>query len=292
MRIAMSGASGMIGHALAAHFETAGHTVVPLVRRQAGPGEIAWDPYKPLAPSALGGIGAVVHLAGAPIAQRWTPEHKKRIRSSRVEGTRHLAQAVAAMKEPAPMLSMSAEGYYGDQGDALLGEESDPGDSFLAEVCQAWEAAADPLRDVGGRVVHPRLGLVMARQGGALARMLVPFKLGLGGPIGSGQQWWTWIAFTDTIRALAHVLDSSLVGPVNVAGPEPLRNRDFVKELGRALHRPARMPLPSFAVKALFGEMGEEILLTGHRLDTTRLRDSGFVWSYPELSVALQHELP
>lgn len=289
MRIAITGASGLIGSALVPALESDGHEVLRLVRREAEePGEVSWDPESGIVDTAaLGGIGAVVHLAGESIGQRWTSATKQRVLDSRVSGTRAIAQAVATL-DPTPVLvSASAIGYYGNRGDETLTESSPRGTGFLADVVEAWEQAAQPARDAGARVVHLRQGIVLARRGGALQRLLTPFKLGVGGRVGSGRQWWSWIGLEDVVRAYQFVLEAQVEGPVNLTAPNPATNADLVKALGRALGRPAVLPLPSFAVSIAFGQMGREMLLEGQRVLPERLTEAGFTFAHPSLDEAL-----
>jgi uncharacterized protein (TIGR01777 family) len=289
MRIAVTGATGLIGSALVPVLRAADHEVVTLVRRTpAGPAEVAWDPIAgAVDDSGLAGVDAVVHLAGFNLGTRWTISKKRQIRDSRVNGTRLIAEAAARLTPPATLVCASAIGFYGERGDEVLAEDAARGSGFLADVVAEWEAAADPARDAGVRVVHLRQGLVLAPGGGALARLLLPFRLGLGGPVGSGRQWWSWVAIDDVVRAYVHALEHPLAGPVNVTAPEPVRNIDFVKALGRALHRPAFAPFPAIAVRALLGEMGEELLLTSQRVLPTRLEDDGFAFTHRSLDSAL-----
>ncbi len=265
-----------------------------MVRRDAGPGEIHWDPESGTVDAAkMEGLHGVVHLAGESINQRWTPEAQDRIRTSRVRGTRVLCDALAGLELPPRVLvSASAIGFYGNGGDEEFTEKSVQGEGFLASVCAAWEKAADPARKAGIRVVHPRFGIVLSKDGGALKQMLPPFKMGLGGPVGSGRQWMSWIALDDLTALLEHALTrESMEGRFNAVAPNPARNRDFMKALGKQLHRPAFMPLPAFAAKAMFGKMGEELLLWGQRVDSTRITRHGFRFEYPELPVALHQAL-
>jgi hypothetical protein len=293
LRIAVTGASGLIGTQLCAFLTTGGHTVLRLVRREAGPGEVHWDPARNVDAAALEGVDAVIHLAGESVASgRWTPALKDRILKSRTEGTRTLASALATLdKKPRVFLSASAIGYYGDTGDTLADESSPTGKGFLAEVCKAWEGAADPARLAGIPVVHPRIGVVLSGAGGALAQMRTPFAMGVGGPVGGGQQWLSWIAMDDTIGALHHLLHAGLEGPVNLVSPNPVRQAEFAKLLGKVLRRPAFLPLPAAAVRAIFGEMGQDVLLNGQRVAPTRLQASGFKFLREDLEGALRFEL-
>jgi hypothetical protein len=238
-------------------------------------------------------VDAVVHLAGESIMGRWTESKKRRIRESRAVGTRKLAESLAALPKPPRVFAVaSAIGFYGDRGDETLTEDSASGSNFLADVCREWESAADPLRSRGARIAHMRFGVVLGKGGGALAQMLLPFRLGLGGPTGSGRQWMSWITRADVASAVAHVLRTdSLAGPVNFTAPAPARNADFAKALGRALRRPAVFPLPSFAVRLAFGQMGDELLLASARVDPARLLASGFRFDSPALPPALERVL-
>ncbi|HXF06211.1 MAG TPA: TIGR01777 family oxidoreductase [Blastocatellia bacterium] len=296
MNILVSGSSGFIGSALVAALRAGDHRVVRLVRPQSkadGP-VVRWDPDTGTIDRAgLEGIEAVIHLAGASIAERWTPEHKTRIRESRVRGTRLLSEALAEQaRPPGVLICASATGYYGHRGDEWLTEESPPGTGFLADVCQQWEAAAEPARQRGIRVVNLRIGIVLGRQGGALARMLLPFRLGLGGTIGCGRQYWSWIALDDLVSAFLHALvTDSLSGPVNVVSPVPVTNREFTRTLGRVLARPTVFPLPAPVARFLLGEMADELLLASARVRPVRLLESGFQFRYPDLESALRHLL-
>ncbi len=291
--IAVSGGGGLVGRAVVEALGAAGHTVRTLVRRAArAPHEIAWDPAAGTADAAgLEGLDAIIHLAGEPIAQRWTPAAKAAIRDSRVAGTATLARALAGLvRPPATWLCASAVGFYGDTGDAWVDESSPPGAGFLAEVCQAWEAAARPAVDAGMRVVHLRLGVVLGAGGGALARLLPPFRAGLGGPVGGGRQYLAWVAKDDVVGATLHALATpALVGPVNVTAPTPVTSRDFARTLGRVLHRPAIVPAPAFALRLMFGEMADEALLVGQRVRPARLLASGFRFALEDLEPALRH---
>lgn len=295
MKVLVSGSTGFIGSELVPTLERAGHEVVRLVRGKGQPG-IAWDPTAgTLDRQALeaAGIEGVVHLAGENVAAaRWTPEQKRKIRDSRVLGTRLLSEALAGLANPPRvMLSASAVGYYGDRGDEVLTEDSAPGSDFLAEVCVAWEAAAEPARAAGIRVVHPRIGFVLSGAGGPLAKMLTPFRMGAGGPFGSGRQWMPWISIEDVIGAMARALSSeALFGPVNLVSPQPVRNADFARTLGHVLGRPALVPAPAFALKLLLGELSEAVL-AGQRVEPARLKAAGFGFRHPELEGALRQLL-
>jgi uncharacterized protein (TIGR01777 family) len=294
MRIAVSGSSGLIGSALVPALRGAGHEVVRLVRRvPGGPDEVRWDPVSgAIDSSALEGIDAAVNVAGYNLGRRWTEARKRTILESRVDSTRVLAETLASLTHrPQVLVCASAIGYYGDRGDEILTEAASPGTGFLTDVVTAWEAAADPARTVGIRVAHLRQGLVLTASGGALRRLLIPARLGLAGRIGSGRQWWSWVALDDVVRAYLHVLERPLAGPVNVAAPDPRRNADFVKELGRAIHRPTFAPFPTAAVRLVFGEMGEEVLLKGQRVESAALAADGFVFQQPSLAGALTSAL-
>jgi uncharacterized protein len=293
MRIAITGASGLIGSALEPALLERGHDVVRLVRRApVGANEIRWDPAgAELDIAALEGVGAIVHLAGENIGQRWTAERRREVLASRLDGTTLVAEAVAALDPRPVLLCASAVGFYGQRGDTVLTESAPQGEGFLADVVQAWESAAGLARDAGARVVHYRQAPILARREGMLQRMLLPFRLGLGGRVGSGDQWWSWVAIDDIVAGYVFALDHPVEGVFNLASPEPLRNRDFVRTLGRALHRPTVFPLPATAVKLVWGDMGEEFLLGGQRAVPERLLDAGFAFAYPTLDRALEHVL-
>jgi len=292
MKILVSGSTGLVGSALVPFLLTGGHQVARLVRSQptAG-GEVPWDPAAGrLEATNLEGLDAVVHLAGERITGRWTAAKKARIRSSRVQGTRLLAETLA--RPPKTLVCASAIGYYGHRGDELLREESPPGAGFLAEVCREWEAAARPAAEKGIRVVQLRIGVVLSAAGGALALMLTPFKLGLGGRVGTGQQYMSWIALDDLAGIIQHALaNESLRGPVNAVAPRAITNREFTKTLGRVLGRPTIFPMPAFAARLAFGQMADELLLASARVEPTRLIASGYKFRTPELEAALRHLL-
>ena len=290
----VSGASGLIGSALVPALEAAGHDVLRLVRRDArGASEVAWDPAAGTVDAArLAGVDAAVSLSGANLNRRWTAARKREIRDSRVSSTSLLARTLAEL-EPRPLVFVSAGGcgIYGDRGDEVLTEESELGTGFLADVGRAWEAAAEPARAAGLRVVSFRQGMVLTRDGGALRQMLLPFKLGVGGRVASGRQWWSWVSLDDLVASYLFVLESELAGPVNLASPSPATSEAFAKALGRALHRPAVLPVPAFTIKVLFGERGEAVVLEGQRTLPARLLDAGFRFSYADLDAALERAL-
>ncbi|HEX2780512.1 MAG TPA: TIGR01777 family oxidoreductase [Gemmatimonadaceae bacterium] len=293
LRIAITGATGFLGRALVARLAARGHSPVPITRHRDGAGRdaILWDPERgELHPQALAGIDAVVHLAGENLAQRWTDEAKRKIRDSRVKSTELLARTIAAMERaPRTWLSGSAVGIYGDRGDELLDESSPRGQGFLADVATAWENATAGAKRGDVRIVHLRTGLVLDESGGALAKMLPPFRLGLGGRIGSGQQILSWIALDDWTRAVEHLLGAGQTsGPVNLVAPTPVSNADFAHALGHALGRPALIPIPETAVRLAFGEMGEATLLASQRVVPTRLLGSGFGFEYETIDAALE----
>jgi len=290
--IAVTGASGFIGSAVAAVCAAEGHRVLRLVRRPAETDhEVAWDPDGgQIDADKLEGVDAVVHLAGESIAGgRWNAERKARIRQSRVKGTRLLAGTLARLSaKPRVLVSGSAMGVYGDRGDEVLTETSLPGTGFLAEVGQAWESSADSARCAGIRVVHPRFGMVIHPSGGALEKMLTPFRMGLGGHLGNGQQWMSWISRDDAIAVIrAAISDESLSGPVNATSPNPVRNAEFTRLLGAALHRPAVAAVPSFALELMFGELAREALLASQRMMPARLHELGFSFEHPDLGPLL-----
>lgn len=300
MLVAVTGSTGLVGGALAPRLAAGGHRVVRLVRSTTTallPGEraVSWDPDAGAIDSTgLVGVDAVVHLAGESIASgRWTEARKRRIRASRVGSTRLLAEALARLARPPRVLvAASATGYYGDRGDLVLREDSAPGSGFLAGVCREWEAAAEPAARRGIRVVHLRIGLVLSRDGGALAALLTPFRLGAGGPVGSGAQWWSWITLDDLLGAILHALATEpLAGPVNAVAPNPVTNREFAKTLGRVLRRPALLPLPAFAARLVLGEMAGALLLASARVVPARLQATGYAFREPALEGALRREL-
>lgn len=294
MRIALSGASGLVGSYFSTLAQEQGHHIVPMVRDTEQEG-IYWSvTEQALDAAALRDIDAVVHLAGENIGSgRWTSEKKRRIMDSRVKGTALIARSLASMDNgPGHFICASAVGYYGDRGDEWLTEDSEAGQGFLADVCRHWEAAADPARDTC-RVVHTRLGPILSAGGGALEKMLTPFKLGFGGRLGKGDQYFSWVALHDVARALVRIIDDvELEGPVNVVGPQPVRNKEFSKILGQVLSRPAVMPAPAPALKlALGAERAKELLLFSQRVRPQKLSDQGFEFTYSTAEAALSQIL-
>ncbi len=297
LRIAVTGSSGLIGTRLAAFLAACGHHVRRVVRRPPDPDadEISWDPLTGrIDAAALQETDCVVHLAGHNVAAgRWTQARKDAIRTSRVVGTRLLSAALAKLANPPrALIAASAVGYYGDRGDETLTEDSPPGTGFLADVCRQWEAATGPAKQAGIRVVNLRIGVVLSAVGGALARMLSPFRLGVGGVVGSGQQYMSWITLNDLVAAAHHlIVNDDVSGPANAVSPNPVTNREFTKTLGGVLHRPTIFPLPASVVRLLFGEMGQALLLAGARVRPTKLQAAGFEFSHPHVEDALRHEL-
>jgi hypothetical protein len=294
MRILLTGSTGLIGRALLTFLAADGHKVVCLTRSPATGRHVLWNPDAgTIEPEDLEDFEAVVHLAGEPIVGRWTPKKKARILESRVKGTRLLCETLARVRDrPRVLVSASAIGYYGDRGDQVLNEESSAGSLFLSEVTKAWEAATEPAARSGIRVVNLRIGFILSKAGGGLATMLTPFKLGMGGRVGSGRQYLSWIAIDDVVGAISHaILSDSLRGPVNAVAPHPVTNREFTKTLGRVLWRPTIFPLPAFAVRLVFGEMAENLLLASAQVEPARLLASGYEFRFPELKGALRHVL-
>jgi len=297
VRVALTGGSGLIGGAVTAALEAEGHDVIHLVRppRRAAEGQVAWDPIAgTIDAGGLEGLDAVVHLAGEPTtAWRWTAAKKRRIYASRVDGTRLLAETLAVLQfRPRVFVSYSAVGYYGDRGDEVLREDSSPGSSFLAKVATDWEAAAHPAAGREIRVVHLRGAPVVAGHSAFLTRQAPAFKLGLGGPLGSGRQWWPWVALEDVVGVVRHVLArDDLRGPINVVAPEQCTNLKFARTLGRVLGRPALLPMPSPVLRAMMGEIADEMLLASQRVEPARLIASGYHFHFPMLEHALRHAL-
>ena len=300
MLVAVTGASGLIGTALTRRLEAEGHQVLRLTRsRPTGPGQVRWDPAAGrLDPDALAKADAVVHLAGAGIGDklRWTAKVKREILTSRVEGTSLVARTMAELAEggggPRVLVSASGSHYYGDRGDEVLTEASGPGEGFLAGVVRQWEAAADPARAAGLRVVHLRTGPVQDASGAGLPKQVLMFRLGLGGRFGSGRQWLSWIALDDIAGAYLHALTrDDLAGPVNAAAPNPVTNAEFTTTLARVLHRPAVLHVPAFAPRLVLGEFADEMLFTSIRARPARLQATGYRFRFPELEPALRHTL-
>ena len=298
MKILVTGSSGLIGSALAQHFTENGCPVIRLVRGSTprASGDLGWDPDSgQLEESQIEGFDAVVHLAGKNIASgRWTPAMKAEIRASRVRSTRMLCEALRKLERPPKVLaSASSIGIYGNRGAEMLTEADSAGTGFLAEVTKEWEASTKPAAEKGIRVIHLRFGVVLSLRGGALARMLPPFKMGLGGALGTGEQYWSWIAIHDAVRAIHHALvTDSLVGPVNIVSPAPVTNLDFTLDLGAALRRPAFLKVPAFAARLAFGEMADEALLASTRVFPAKLRSNGFTFQHQDLPEALRSLLP
>ena len=297
LTVAMTGASGLVGTELSGLLRSLGHSVVPITRKSSGSNgdAIVWDPARGvLNPRQLESVNAIMHLAGENIAAgRWTAALKERIRKSRVEGTRALVQSLAGLQHrPQTLVCASAIGYYGDRGDEVLTESSAAGSGFLAEVCSAWETEAMAAANMDMRVVCLRIGVVLSPKGGALAKMLLPFKLGVGGVIGSGKQHWSWIGMNDLVRAIAFCVESENIrGPVNAVSPQALNNYDFTKTLGAILHRPTVFPMPAFVAKLMLGEMAEALLLSSARVIPEKLQAHGFQFAQPDLKSCLEHEL-
>lgn len=289
-RVAISGASGLIGSALSTFLRSRGDEVVHLVRRQPSTKhEIGWDPAsRTLDPGDLSGLTAVVHLAGAGVgAHRWTAAYKQEILDSRVDGTATIATALADLGEPVALVSGSAIGVYGDRGEQILTEDSEPGTGFLADVVRAWEAATEPAQDAGLRVVHARTGLVLTPHGGAMERVLPLARLGLAGPLGSGHQYWSWITLHDEVRALAHLVDQKISGTVNLVSTQPMRQSEVMKALGAVLGRPALLPAPTLALKVILGEFAGDVLSSARILPSV-LTASGFVFDHDTIDSAMR----
>ena len=298
MRILMTGGSGLIGRETTSRLAAEGHSVSQLVRRAPkGDGEIAWTPGVELQPETLKDVDAIVNLAGRTVAGRWTDRAKAEIRESRIPSTAALARSIAASFKlygtPATFLSASAIGYYGSRGDETLTEDSKPGHGFLCDVTREWEAATSAAREAGVRVVTPRIAVVLSPQGGALAKMLTPFRLGLGGHIGTGRQWWSWITLDDLVSVLTFAItDQRVQGAVNATSPSPVTNSEFTKALGQVLRRPAIFPVPASVARLIFSGGGaEEMLLSSQRVAPEKLRQLGFEFRDPELKSALKRML-
>jgi len=290
-KVLVSGSSGLIGSALLPVLQANGYEVTRLVRQGASAaGQISWNPSQPIAPEAVSGFGAVVHLAGESIVGRWTSAKKQRITESRVGPLHRLAQALAASPQPPrTLVCASAVGFYGSRGDELLPEDSPPGKGFAADLCQQWEAAPQPAADAGLRLANMRFGVVLSSHGGALAKMLPPFRMGLGGRVGDGRQWMPWIDISDVAGAILHVLNNdTLRGPVNVVSPNPVTNAEFTKVLASVLSRPAIFPMPAFAARLAFGQMADELLMASQRVVPAKLLASGYVFRRPDLRTSLR----
>ena len=293
MKILISGSTGLLGTALIRALLAQGHQVTRMLRRSGAYSEpaVMWNPAEgALDPSACESFDGVFNLAGENIAKRWSAAQKAKIVNSRVQSTTLLSSTLAKLRKPPRVLvSASAVGYYGDRGGEILREDSGPGTGFLAETSVAWENAAQPAAQAGIRVVHPRFGLVLTTQGGALQKMLLPFKMGVGGVIGSGKQYWSWITLDDVIGGMLHLLlTESLRGGVNLVAPNCVTNREFTKALGRALSRPTIFPVPAFAARLLLGEMADGLLLSSARIEPTQLTASGYKFRHVEIEAALQ----
>jgi len=294
MDVLISGATGLIGSALTPELEARGHKIRRLTRTPRLERDISWNPEAGVIEGDISGTEAVVHLAGESIAEgRWTEEKKRRILESRQKGTRLLAERVAGLSDPpSVMVSVSATGYYGNRGNELLTEESEPGDLFLSKVCREWEAAAEPAREAGVRVVHPRFGIVLTTEGGALGTTLPIFKLGGGGKIGSGRQYWSWVSLDDVIGAIVHALETDdLSGPVNVVTPGPPTNSEYTRVLGKVLNRPTLFTVPAPAARVMLGEIADELLLASARVEPVRLQETGYSFHHPELETTLRYLL-
>lgn len=295
-RILLTGASGLIGKALASSFPP-GTDVIRLVRGvPKNAGEISWTPRSPVPPALVSGYDAVIHLAGETVMGRWTDEKKKAIRESRVLGTTNLASALAQVRtdaKPRVLICASAVGFYGNRGDEVMHEDCPGGPGFLPEVCREWEQASRIAADAGIRTVNVRIGLVLSPRGGALGSMRTPFKLGLGGRIGSGQQWWSWIHLDDIVGGIHHAMRAeSMAGPVNLVAPNPVRNEDFARVLASVLRRPAFFPVPEFALRLALGKMAaEELLLASQRIAPGKLKSSGYAFRFEDLRGALENLL-
>ena len=295
MKILVTGASGMVGTALLRLLSSTGHESVPVSRKKEHGGSIFWNPSKgEIDSQSMEGFDAAVHLAGESIVGgRWTTAQKQRIRDSRVLGTRLLSESLARLTRPPQVLvSASAIGYYGNRGSEILREDSSPGQGFLADVCRQWEASTDPATRQGLRVVHTRFGIILSANGGALAKMLTPFKLGVGGRIGSGQQYMSWISLDDACGVILHAIEAgSLHGPVNTVSPSPVTNQEFTRVLGKVLSRPSIFPLPAFVARVALGEMAEELLLYSARVEPAKLRATRYAFRHKDLEETLKYLL-
>ncbi len=292
MRIGITGAGGLIGRALSRSLKSDGHEIVRIGRyRPSNPPDVPWSiPHGWLPPVGMEGLDAVIHLAGEPIVGRWTPEKKRAIRYSRVEGTRLLSATLAALQEkPRVLISASAIGIYGNRGDEILDENSPAGSGFLAQVGREWEAATQPAERADIRVAHARLGVVLSPEGGALKQMLPIFRLGLGGRLGNGRQWMSWVSLPEVVGIIRFLMErEDADGPVNVVATQPVTNRQFTRTLAHVLKRPAVFPVPGFMVRRMFGELADEALLASQRVQPARLQSMGYAFLHPELTTALQ----
>ena len=288
MKVAVTGASGLIGSALVSELENRGDQVLRIGRTARQEGDIVWDPMEGnLDPALIEAVDAVVNLAGETIEGRWTAKKKKKILESRVKGTQLLSQTFQRLDTPPKIfVSSSASGFYGDRGEEILTESSTAGNGFLADVCKAWEAAADTSSET--RLAIARTGVVFDPSGGALQKLLIPIRLFFGGPLGGGKQWWPWITLADEVKALIHMIDTDIEGPVNLVSPQPLRNKELTKQIAKAFRRPAFIPAPAFALRALLGEMADGLLLSSSRILPEALEKSGFQFSSPDLQSALE----
>ncbi|MAT37528.1 MAG: TIGR01777 family protein [Acidimicrobiaceae bacterium] len=288
MKVAVTGASGLIGSALVSELENRGDQVLRIGRTARQEGDIVWDPMEGnLDPALIEAVDAVVNLAGETIEGRWTAKKKKKILESRVKGSQLLSQTFQRLDTPPKIfVSSSASGFYGDRGEEILTESSTAGNGFLADVCKAWEAAADTSSET--RLAIARTGVVFDPSGGALQKLLIPIRLFFGGPLGGGKQWWPWITLADEVKALMHMIDTDIEGPVNLVSPQPLRNKELTKQIAKAFKRPAFIPAPAFALRALLGEMADGLLLSSSRILPEALEKSGFQFSSPDLQSALE----
>jgi uncharacterized protein (TIGR01777 family) len=295
MKILVTGASGLVGTALIPALKAKGHEVLKLVRSapNKAAGDIGWNPEQGTIDAAsLEGIDAAIHLAGENIAEgRWTDEKKRTIRESRVKGTRLLSETLAQLqRKPQTLLSASATGFYGDRGAELLTEQSASGTDFLSEVCREWELSTQPAAQSGIRVANLRFGVILTAKGGALKKMLTPFKLGVGGKIGSGEQYMSWVALEDAVGAILFALETeALRGPINVVAPQPVTNHEFTKTLGQVLSRPTIFTVPKFAARLAFGEVADALLLSSARVEPLRLKEAGYKFQYPTLEATMHH---
>ncbi len=294
MHVAITGGYGLIGSALRQQLQRAGHSYVVITRNPRSEQDIFWNPEESILPiDRLAGIDSFIHLAGENIAAgRWTAKFQARIRDSRVRGTQLLSSTVAQLPNGPSLICASAVGYYGDRGEQWLDESAGPGQGFLAEVCQDWERAAEPARLAGVRVVHLRIGMVLAAQGGALSKMLPPFRWGLGGRIGTGRQYWSWIEISELVNMMLFIMEKKdLSGPINAVSPQPVTNAEFTRTLARVLRRPACVPMPSWAARLALGKMADELLLASCRVSPAKLLQAGYVFRFESLEPALRHLL-